>query len=442
MVEYQKGHLIRRISQLRAPNSRFGPAIAVLGGSVTFSSDTSIAGGGGGGLPPLAPPVGSNGSETWSTAFQAMMEESLRDGEDTSITLPYTPIRRHVNRLSHTLDDVVESCLVLLDAGSDANVLVARSNKKDNAQSPGHILDGPVSSGTEYYVENNASPRAPSSSSSPQHSPPSSTSPEKAIARIRVSGLQDWSNCIFGDPLMVDVFSRNPSDDFLRGFRGQPPASAPMEIPSGSQATSTTSLPPTPMNTPESTSPPTVIKMPSKPQFLPLTPYLSSSLPPPTPHSLMPGGATIGGFSGDWASHRSGGSGDDERVANRSTLDGEDSNAAIRLLLYECYHATVCVVKQFYRPSPPESTQRELAARRRLAEVLRKLELVQQHGPIAATSRSGGSSSSSTSNSGNDTGSGMGDNNRRPKSRRASEWDDEDANEWPTKRARSGARDH
>ena len=53
------------------------------------------------------------------------------------------------------------------------------------------------------------------------------------------------------------------------------------------------------------------------------------------------------------------------------------ANAAVRLLLYECYHATTSVVRQFYRPDAG-SAARELTARRRLAAVLARLGEVEE----------------------------------------------------------------
>ncbi|CAJ2508737.1 Uu.00g137630.m01.CDS01 [Anthostomella pinea] len=53
-------------------------------------------------------------------------------------------------------------------------------------------------------------------------------------------------------------------------------------------------------------------------------------------------------------------------------------NAPIRLLLYECYHAMVCIVKQYYRPSA-DSNKQEIAARRRLTAALARLDDVDEY---------------------------------------------------------------
>ncbi|KAK8044837.1 hypothetical protein PG993_004861 [Apiospora rasikravindrae] len=430
MVEYQKGYLVRHISQFRARNSRFGPAAAVLGCAPSRSGANME---GNGGLPMPPPSGGLDGFATWSVAFHALVEDIIRDGEDLTVMLDYTRIREQTARLSYALDNVMESRLVLLDAGSDGNVLVTRYTKaarleeestraictKDgnpqarpsltsrlscNSQKEGATFDnvkrvGEVV-GTQRVVD------------------------ATEAARISVTGFLDWSNCIFGDPLMVKVCSRNPSDDFLRGFRGQPPdpsssfnAEMARDIPSSKK-----SLPPTPMNTPESVSPLTTTSM------LPTTRFHmmpSSSCPPR--RTMLPGRATADRLPGQEKAP-----GDSaERVKDRNTnADEEDSSAAIRLLLYECYHAIVCVIKTFYRTCPPEeSKEREMAARMHLTEVLHKLSQIQPE-PVG--------NSRDNSNSGRSGGSGSsGGDGKWFKSRRASGDDDDEPDGWPIKRRKS-----
>ncbi|CAK7273922.1 hypothetical protein SEPCBS57363_005898 [Sporothrix epigloea] len=109
-------------------------------------------------------------------------------------------------------------------------------------------------------------------------------------ADIVVTGLRDWSHCIFGDPLFASVFSEQPSTPFLGGY-----ASADR---CGEQ----------------------------------------------TVHDLC-------------------------------SCQDERENRAIRILLYQCYHAVVQVVRGFYRPGRDHTTQ-ELAARKRLTGILAKLEAI------------------------------------------------------------------
>ena len=56
---------------------------------------------------------------------------------------------------------------------------------------------------------------------------------------------------------------------------------------------------------------------------------------------------------------------------NRDIIQDMDT-AWIRLLLYQVYHAVARIVREFYRPRP-DSSVRELEARRSLNEVLAKL---------------------------------------------------------------------
>jgi hypothetical protein len=108
---------------------------------------------------------------------------------------------------------------------------------------------------------------------------------------IEVTGLRQWSNCVFGDPLLATIFSKRPrpTDDFWRGF--------------------------------------------DKP---------------------LPGETTA------------------------SIIEDRD-NAHIRMLLYECYHAVVTLVGEYYRPQT-DSSRRELAARKHLGNVLARLEELDDRG--------------------------------------------------------------
>lgn len=398
VVEYQKGYLVRQISQFRAPNSRFGPAIAVLGGTLS-PSDERLENRDGLPVPPSS--VGSESVATWSTAFLALMESILRDGEDVALMINYSLIRGHLARLSYTLDDVTESRLVLFDAANDSNVLVTRSSKEElkggstrvgiakNASS--QTSGNPRCSHKEVGTTKENFERVGEATGMPGAVDAATTT------HISVTGLQDWSNCVFGDPLMVKAFSRNPSDAFLRGFWGQPPVQTPSstaKMPRDVQA-ATTSVSPTPMNTSEPSSLPTVAASPPTTQF----------------YGLSGPGRMCGGR--------------DEKMETRYNVDEQNSSAEIRLLLYECYHATVGVVKQFYRPSPSQGTQCDTMARRRLTDVLAKLGQIQR-GPVGITNSNGSSSSTSTSSNG-----------RRPKSRRTNDGADNDGDGLPMKRAKS-----
>lgn len=157
---------------------------------------------------------------------------------------------------------------------------------------------------------------------------------------IAVTGLWDWSNTVFGDPLFATVFSRETSLEFLRGFRQPPPRLSPSPWPP----------------------------------------------PPSSPHAGKDQEDRYGTQQKEASTSANSGNGDDAASSISSDPDSDSeydevvedrANAAVRLLLYECYHATVSVVRQFYRPDA-DSPARELTARRRLAAVLARLGDVEE----------------------------------------------------------------
>ncbi|KAK0714315.1 hypothetical protein B0T21DRAFT_415556 [Apiosordaria backusii] len=133
--------------------------------------------------------------------------------------------------------------------------------------------------------------------------------PESGGGGIRIAGLQSWSNCIFGDPLFATVFSDPPD------------------------------LPPPP------------------PSLSFLRGFNSTSS---SPSSSSPSTATATAVTSDYIS-----------TLNPQIIESLPS-APVRLLFYQIYHILTRVVAEFYRPRP-DSTTRELEARRKLNMVLTKL---------------------------------------------------------------------
>ncbi|KAJ3468404.1 hypothetical protein MRS44_002469 [Fusarium solani] len=250
IVDFQVGQLLRRISTQVSPTRRFGIAADVLSvpPSVVHNPSRRLEGG----------LHESRGAESWRVAFHNLMEAILRDGEDLTIMLNYTTIRRHFYRFEHLLDAVTEPRLVVLDAGEDSNTLVIRPGDGANG-SQAKLISGGV-----YYQQ----------------------------GADRGDGLTTMEQLYIWRPLLASVFSKRPrpSQDFWRGF--------------------------------------------DKP---------------------LPG---------------------DERDP---TLIEDTPNAHIRLLLYECYHAVVSLVGEFYRPQN-DGGKRELAARKHLGGVLARLEELDDSG--------------------------------------------------------------
>lgn len=303
LVDFQAGRLTRRLSLLRSPSGKFGPATSVLCPSSSSSASAAATAArqqgraagdydGDGAAAAAAAAAAAEekkggeeqqrpgGADRWSLAFHALLEGVLRDAEDMAVTLSYQAIRRQLGRLGGCLDAVTVARLVVVDAAHDANMMAER---RGGPMQDGDARDHP--------------------------------------AGIRLMGLRGWGNCTFGDPLMASVFSEGPSADFLRGFsgRGQQPRGEKDDDDYGSGS----------------------------------------------------------------------GSGSDEDNDARDARDvlamcgdivERPEEAHVRLLLYQCYHATAAVVREFYRPEGG-STGRELAARRRLHAVLARLEGVEDDDP-------------------------------------------------------------
>ncbi|KAI6355091.1 hypothetical protein MCOR25_008342 [Pyricularia grisea] len=251
-IEFQAGTIVRELSRLTAPTGQFGPAIAVLGSPITGGNCSFGAG-------EDSRPAACLSNNTWSSAFQSMMEGVLRDAEDMVIHIPYAAIRAQMRRLCLYLNVVTTPKLVLVDAGEPTNLLVRTRGLSSDDRA--HVCASTSVSGQGTFGNQGSG------------------------KQFGVEGLADWSNAYFGDPLFTKAFSRQPSRSFLDGFYGG------ME------------------------------------------------------------------------------SADDECLRYHQDTSG------VRILLYSCYHLTVSIVQEYYRPRQG-STEREMEARRKLGEVLATLAAV------------------------------------------------------------------
>ncbi|KAI1452951.1 hypothetical protein F4805DRAFT_470432 [Annulohypoxylon moriforme] len=272
-VDFQRGQLVRRLSTFTSPNGFFGPAIAVIGSQLESTDPRGAQ---------LAS-FGIRGARTWRQAFHALLEGVLRDAEDMAVTFSYEPIRGYFNRLGYLLDGVTTSRLIIVDASDESNILVSRSTKSTEKGEESHPYSTSIHDPNRTETEA-ASEKSPTDRSGNEDKGLESSGTQQPA--ITVTGIRDWSNCVFGDPLFAEVFSRDPSSEFLHGFQGS-------------------------------------------------------------------------------SQH------------NNIDLVEDRESAQARLLLYECYHATVGVVKQFYRPGP-NSSDREITARRRLVSALKRLQEVDE----------------------------------------------------------------
>ena len=159
VVDKQLGAMARGLASLTSPSGTFGTVSRVLPDPFTPTSPTS----------PL-----TMGSKTWAEAFNMLLEGILRDGEDMAVLLPYEVVRSHCQRLSWRLDAVTLPRLVVLDAGSETNVMIERNSEDGESIATGE--------------------------------------------GVKVTGLRSWSQGVFGDPLIANVFEE-PSEGFLEGWR-------------------------------------------------------------------------------------------------------------------------------------------------------------------------------------------------------------------------------
>lgn len=278
-VDLQAGRLIRRLSHLKSPSGKFGPAISVLCPTDVVQSRA------GGSM------ENPGGMDSWALAFHAILEGILRDAEDMAVTIPYEAIRRQFRRLRYFLERVIVPRLVILDAAHESNIMAQRTAPGHDARMKTNtVLEDPFEDSDESDISQGGGRRQGC-----EHAP-----------SIRLTGLREWSNCIFGDPLMAMVFSDKPSREFLHGFNGQSKKNKD-HVDEGD------------------------------------------------------GRSGSGGFH-SWPMY-----GDIVEIPEE---------AHVRLLLYQCYHATVAIVKEFYRPRC-DSTSREFAARKRLNRALMRLEEVE-----------------------------------------------------------------
>ncbi|KAI5466510.1 hypothetical protein BGZ63DRAFT_329565, partial [Mariannaea sp. PMI_226] len=283
-VDFQTGQLVRLISSQLSPTQRFGMAADVLSVPDSISQACRVEGS----------LHDSRGADCWSAAFHSLLESILRDGEDLSIMINYGAIRRHFNHFKHLLNAVTKSRLVVLDAGEDTNLLVFRLSEMGKKANPvsGRTIQKrqgvTTSAGSSSWVQEGS--YGPVDYMQHEDQIDSEDGADiQTDGQIEVTGLRQWTNCLFGDPLISSVFSKHPGGDFWNGF---------------DQAFS---------------------------------------------------GAT-----------------DAEEDVSPNIVEDEP-NAHIRMLLYECYHAVVAVVREFYRPRS-DSDRREFTARKKLSSVLARLD--------------------------------------------------------------------
>ncbi|KAF0316238.1 hypothetical protein RB213_001110 [Colletotrichum asianum] len=218
-VDFQTGQFYRKLCRVVSPTGRFGPAFAVLPPATPIppsDSAKSIR------RDLNARLMESRGVQSWSTAFHSMLEAVLRDGEDMQVMLGYGSIRQHFKQFQYTLESVKTPRLVAVDAGKDLNTLVMRRKCRK----------GPPSLASSHHLELRGESRVVDDSESETDDIDSSSElglggDDRATpyqqSNIIMTGMKDWSNFVFGDPLFAVDFCHGPSSDFLSGFNDVSP---------------------------------------------------------------------------------------------------------------------------------------------------------------------------------------------------------------------------
>ena len=212
-LDYQAGVLLRRLSKLQSPTGQFGPALSVLQSLPLSRSGSNVGGSHKVRDSPLA-------SDSWTMAFATILEGVLRDAEDMQVTLSYGLIRHHCRRCEALLDKVTTSRLVVLNAAEEDNMLVVRTPRSGREKSISKESESrrksPQGEGKEKSLKNTKGRARPKPGGSGGDR--SSSSRHSADTEISITGLRDWSNCIFGDPLFALAFSREQTVEFWAGF--------------------------------------------------------------------------------------------------------------------------------------------------------------------------------------------------------------------------------
>ncbi|KJZ72380.1 hypothetical protein HIM_08183 [Hirsutella minnesotensis 3608] len=206
-IDFQIGQLLRRISAQQSPDGSFGTAVALLSpGSASTADNRRL----------YAKSHLHTRYACWYDAFLSILEATLRDAEDFKVVIRYEAVRDHVKRFKSFMCAVQRSCLVAVDAGEDTNTLVSAPS---SASITGHDIASNGSEKSRYQASYTYTTDGLNSKGSALDSSDfsySSTNPEGEV--MEVTGIQEWSNCIFGDPLFASVLSRKASLEIWKGF--------------------------------------------------------------------------------------------------------------------------------------------------------------------------------------------------------------------------------
>ncbi|KAG7284130.1 hypothetical protein NEMBOFW57_010491 [Staphylotrichum longicolle] len=262
----------------------------------------------------------THGAGTWSVAFHSMLEGVLRDGEDMVVVVPYSVIRRHFRRLGYLLDEVTVGRLVVVEAAGRGNLLVEVV-----------VVEGGEEDGGRGEVKEERGQE------------------EGGLDNGEGWQMADWEEGKQGKEVEGDrkiKVEREETEDEADTQHQQRPQTTPNLKLAGLRDWSSCVF--------------------GDPLFATVfsDPLLQQA----------PSTAFLEGFNGDMRDHDHHPSSLDRHLPfplNPDIIEDVDT-AWIRLLLYQVYHSVARIVGEFYRPRP-DSSARELEARRALNEVLERL---------------------------------------------------------------------
>jgi hypothetical protein len=222
-ADFQLGRLMRQLAEIRSPTGRFGYVGSVLApehAEVGTKDKHRL---------PTPSASGREVARTWSTAFNLIFDAVLRDAEDMAIMLAYSMIRKHLARLSYILDEVTVPSLVVMDGTEDNNVLVAFEPVLEHTHGIKHTQGSTDEVADSWEVSSDGGHEEEEETTSDgawlalDHTVLGGDLSDSHVTdghKLQVVGLQDWSNVIFGDPLLATAFSNKPSDELRDGYNG------------------------------------------------------------------------------------------------------------------------------------------------------------------------------------------------------------------------------
>ncbi|KAL2163691.1 hypothetical protein VTH06DRAFT_5749 [Thermothelomyces fergusii] len=334
-IDRQLGGLFRSLATLTAPTGRFGPLAAVIGVDTPEPphplgerAARLLKGLMEGGL------SATGGAGTWSVAFHSMLEGALRDGEDMAVVIPYPTIRKHFRLLGHLLDEVTEPRLVVVEGAGKANVLVAGEGDGKGDGGDGEPREERVG-GSEHTMGD-------SGGKGPEHGNGAERRADKGEAP---SGPKQENEETDGEQERAQQQRRQQQHHQQQRQH--------------------------------------ILKLTGLRDWSSAIfgdPLLAAIFSDPVGHEQPPSSAFLEAFNARDPNRND--SGDDPAAPHlpysldRTIIQGVDT-AWIRILFYQVYHAVTRIVGEFYRPRPDSST-RELEARRQLNGVLAKLAEVSE----------------------------------------------------------------